>query len=129
MNIVMFEGHDLVDEMRRVRSILAKVVAGGLHTLRYAVDSDGHKFKLNEGMWTPGYGDVQLGWMPRAAGCPVTVRFEGRDLADEVGRLGYLLAKWDMDGLWRLRYAVDVDGHKLKLNEAVWSPGYGQVQR
>ena len=50
MDIITLEGKSLRDLLAELTYDLA-----GVHTVRVASDGDGVKFKVNEGMWSPGY--------------------------------------------------------------------------
>jgi hypothetical protein len=50
--------------------------------------------------------------------------FEGAELLDLIAELRATLDR----GPYRLRVAIDEGGFKIKANEGVWSPPYGQVE-
>lgn len=58
MKIIKITGTELSELLRTLRAELRED-RGAIHTLRVATDNGEFKLKVNEGMWTPGYGTVQ----------------------------------------------------------------------
>jgi hypothetical protein len=55
MDIVEITGTELSELLRELRAIVRER-EGAVRTLRVAIDVDCVKFKVNGGIWSPGYG-------------------------------------------------------------------------
>jgi len=59
MDIITARGTELSDLLHVLRTIVAEH-AEAVHTLRIAIDGDEVKFKVNEGIWSPGFGSREV---------------------------------------------------------------------
>lgn len=58
--IVILESHDLNSFLGSVGGIEhAKDAGGDIYRMRFAIDGDGIKVKINEEMWSPPLGHIQ----------------------------------------------------------------------